>query len=108
MSIAVVLAAEMKSLLIGEAASPDMVRRIESELEQSPKVRRVIHMLTQHLGPDELLVGARLEFDPSLSMSQLADAIDACETRVRAAVPIATVIYLEPDVLRPSAAAARS
>ncbi len=107
-SIAIVLAVEMKSLLIGEAASPDMVRRIEAELEQSPKVRRVIHMLTQHLGPDELLVGVRVEFDPSLSMPELANAIDACAARVRSAVPIATVIYLEPDVRRRSAPAKRS
>lgn len=96
--IAGVLAREMKSLLIGEAAEPATVRRIEADLAESPEVRRVVHMLTQHLGPEELLVGARVEFDPALSMTELADAIDACEARVRAAVPIATVIYLEPDI----------
>ncbi|MBA3328960.1 MAG: cation diffusion facilitator family transporter [Solirubrobacterales bacterium] len=105
-SIAIVLAIEMKSLLIGEAATPDMVSRIQVELEQGAEVHRVIHMLTQHLGPEELLVGARVEFDPSLSMSELAGAIDACEARVRAAVPIATVIYLEPDLSAGEAVAA--
>ncbi len=97
--IAIVLAIEMKSLLIGEAASPEMIERIQAELEESPDVRRVIHMLTQHLGPEELLVAAKLEFDRSLSMVELARGINACEARVRAAVPIATIIYLEPDLV---------
>lgn len=100
-SIAIVLAVEMKSLLIGEAAAPDTIQRIEAELERSPSVRRVIHMLTQHLGPDELLVAAKVEFDPSLSMVGLAGAINACEARVRSAVPIASVVYLEPDLFAP-------
>ena len=98
-AIAIVLAIEMKSLLIGEAATPDVVRRIEAEIAQEPAVRRVIHMLTQHLGPDELLVAAKVEFDSALSMGDLAGAIDACEARVRSAVPIARVIYLEPGLL---------
>ncbi len=103
-SIAIVLAIEMKSLLIGEAASPETIRRIESELGQSPGVARILHMMTQHLGPDDLLVAAKLEFDPSLSVAELAVAINGCEARVRAAVPIARLIYLEPDL---SAAADR-
>lgn len=101
--IAIVLAIEMKSLLIGEAASPEVSERIETELRQSSGVRRVIHMLTQHLGPDELLVAAKVHFNPSLSVADLAEAIDACEARIRSAVPIATVIYLEPDLSRDQA-----
>jgi cation diffusion facilitator family transporter len=100
-SIAIVLAIEMKSLLIGEAAAPEMIRRIETELAQTAGVQRVIHMLTQHLGPEELLVAAKLEFDHSLSMVELADAINACEARVREAVAITAVIYLEPDLTKP-------
>lgn len=99
MAIAIVLAIEMKSLLIGEAASPHVVQRIEAEMTQEPGVRRVIHMLTQHLGPDELLVAAKVEFDPALSTAELTAVINACEARVRSAVPIARVIYLEPDLL---------
>lgn len=95
-SIAVVLAIEMKSLLLGEAASPQTIGLIESELHESPAVRRVRHMLTQHLGPDDLLVAAELEFDPSLSVAELADAIDSCQARVRVAVPVARLIYLMP------------
>ncbi len=97
-AIAVVLAIEMKSLLMGEAASPETIRRIEAELEQGPGVQRLIHVLTQHLGPDELLVAAKVEFDPSLSIAGLAGAINGCEGRVRSAVPSAKFIYLEPDI----------
>jgi cation diffusion facilitator family transporter len=96
--IAIVLAVEMKSLLIGEAAAPDVIARIESELVAEPAVRGVIHMLTQHMGPEDLLVAAKLDFDPTLSTAEVAAAIDACEARVRAAVPIARLIYLEPDL----------
>ena len=97
--IAVVLAIEMRSLLIGEAASPDLQARIEAEFERGPGVRRVIHVLTQHLGPDELLVAAKLEFDPSLTTQQLVEAIDAIEKSVRTTAGAgAARIYVEPDV----------
>jgi len=95
-AIAIVLAIEMKSLLMGEAASPEVAQRIEGELEQSPGVRRVISVLTQHLGPEDLLVAAKVQFDTALSMAELAETIDGCEARVRGAVPIAEFIYLEP------------
>src|SRR4051812_19861571 len=77
--IAFVLAVEMRSLLIGESATPELQRRIEAEFERAPGVRRVIHLLTQHLGPEELLVAAKLEFDPALTTVQLVEAIDAAE-----------------------------
>ena len=98
--IAVTLVVEMKSLLIGEAASPATVAEICRAMESSDQVREVIHLRTQHLGPDELLVGAKLEFDLDLDLPGLARAIDAVEERVRAAVPDARVIYIEPDVAR--------
>jgi cation diffusion facilitator family transporter len=97
--IAVVLATEMRSLLIGESASPELQRRIEAEFERSDSVRRVIHVLTQHIGPEELLVAAKVEFDPGLTTVQLVDAINACERRVRATAGVGTArIYVEPDI----------
>jgi cation diffusion facilitator family transporter len=99
--IAVTLVVEMKSLLIGEAASPAIERKIRGAMESADTVRRVIHMRTQHLGPDELLVGAKLEFDSDLDFREVADAIDEVEASVREAVPTARVIYLEPDIIRP-------
>jgi cation diffusion facilitator family transporter len=100
--IAIVLAVEMKSLLIGESASAQMEHAIRAAIEDGPDVRRVIHLRTLHLGPDELLVAAKVELDAP-SVSDVASAIDATETRIRAAVPIARVIYLEPDLYRSDA-----
>jgi cation diffusion facilitator family transporter len=100
--IAIVLAIEMKGLLIGESASPGEVAEIERALLQTPNVRRVIHMKTQHVGPDELLVAAKLDVDPTISMAELATSINAAEQALRAAVPIAKLVYLEPDIRQPA------
>jgi divalent metal cation (Fe/Co/Zn/Cd) transporter len=97
--VAVILIVETKSLLVGEAAAPAQVRRIEAGLN-GPGVERVIHLRTMHLGPDELLVGAKLAMAPGASLRDVAVAIDAAEQRVRDAVPSARVIYLEPDLDR--------
>ena len=97
--IAVILVVETKSLLIGESASPEDRQRIAEAIEGAPHVRRLLGMRTLHLGPDELLVGAKVEFDRGLTVPAIAVAINACEARIRAAVPIACVIYLEPDLL---------
>jgi cation diffusion facilitator family transporter len=97
-TIAVILVVEMKSLLIGESARPEQQRAILDAIEETAGVRRLIHMRTLHLGPDELLVAAKLELTGSLSMREAADVIDAAEGRIRSAVPIARVIYLEPDL----------
>jgi cation diffusion facilitator family transporter len=104
-TIAVILVIEMKSLLIGESASADQQRAILGAIEETPGVRRLIHMRTLHLGPDELLVAAKLELADSLSVREVADAIDAAEGRVRSAVPIARVIYLEPALFSAAEAA---
>lgn len=104
-TVAVILVVEMKSLLIGEAAGPEQQRLILGAIEETPGVRRVIHMRTLHLGPDELLVAAKIELAGSLGVRETADAIDAAEGRIRSAVPIARVIYLEPDLYRAAQAA---
>jgi cation diffusion facilitator family transporter len=98
--IAVVLAIEMKSLLLGEGASREDRESIHDALLTTPTVRRVIHLRTQHFGPDQILVAAKLEFDPTLSFEQLTREIDVAEARVRQRVPTAKLIYLEPDVFR--------
>ncbi len=96
--IAIVLAIEMKGLLIGESATDADLAKIVATLEGADGVRRLIHLRTQHLGPEEVLVAAKLEFEPNLSAGDLAAAINGAETTLRAAVPIARVIYLEPDL----------
>jgi divalent metal cation (Fe/Co/Zn/Cd) transporter len=100
--IAVVLAKEMKSLLIGESAAPGVTAAIRAALEAAPQVQRVIHLRTLHLGPEDLLVAAKIELDASLRFADVARAIDAAEARVRERVPAARMIFLEPDVMRPA------
>lgn len=98
--VAVILAVEMKSLLIGEGAGPEVDARIEQALLSGGQIERVIHLRTLHLGPDELLVGAKIAVAGASRVADLARGIDDAEARVRAAVPIARVIYLEPDLDR--------
>jgi cation diffusion facilitator family transporter len=98
--IAVVLAIETKSLLIGESAAPTQVTAIENALDATPGVERIIHLRTMHLGPDELLVGAKVATMPGSTATEIAGAIDDAEARIREAVPIARVIYIEPDIDR--------
>ena len=98
--VAIVLAVETKSLLLGESATPEAQERIASALRGTPGIARIIHMKTLHLGPEELLVGAKIAVTSSDTAAQVATAIDAAEAAVRAAEPQATVIYLEPDIDR--------
>jgi divalent metal cation (Fe/Co/Zn/Cd) transporter len=93
-----VLAVEMKSLLIGESASRKQVEAIRAAIEIEPDVIQLIHLRTLHLGPDELLVGAKVELLHDLTMVEVADAIDRIERNVRANVPEARVMYIEPDI----------
>ena len=97
--IAIILIIEMKSLLIGEGATPAVLRRICTSLQDGP-VQRVIHLKTQYLGPEELLVAAKIALAPGMPVEDVARAIDEAEARTRAAVPEARVIYLEPDLDR--------
>lgn len=98
-AVAFVLAVEMKSLLIGEAASPSDVERIRTALVDGD-ITRVIHLRTMHLGPESVLVAAKVGVPPDADMAQVARAIDAAEERVRAAVPDVALMYLEPDLYR--------
>lgn len=101
--IAIVLMVEMKSLLIGEGATATQEKAILDALAGTDDVERVIHCRTQYLGPEELLVAAKIAITPSAELPRVAATIDAAERRVRAAVPIAQVIYLEPDLDRSAA-----
>jgi len=97
--IAIVLIIEMKSLLIGEGARPPVLAAIVDGLKGGA-VQDVIHLRTQYLGPEELLIAAKIALRPGLPMEDVAREIDEAEARVRAAVPAARMIYLEPDLER--------
>jgi cation diffusion facilitator family transporter len=98
--VAMVLAVEMKGLLIGEAASREAVEAIRAALVDGTTVLRVIHLKTMHLGPEELLVAAKVAVAPGLALPAVARAIDAAELRVRSVEPLARQMYLEPDLDR--------
>jgi len=98
--VAVVLGLETSSLLVGEGASAEDSGHIRSALEATPGVESLIHMKTLYLGPEELLVGAKIAVAANASGKQIADIINAAEAAIRSNVPAARVIYLEPDVKR--------
>ncbi|WP_239405675.1 cation diffusion facilitator family transporter [Frankia sp. Cj3] len=100
LAVAVIVAVETQAMLVGEAATPAMVAAIRDALAESPHITRVIHLRTLHLGPDELLVAAKIGMDVTLTLPAVAYAIDSAEARLRAAVPIARRVYLEPDIAR--------
>jgi cation diffusion facilitator family transporter len=102
--IAIVLAIEMKSLLIGESASEEDEAAIAAAIVAADSVKVLIDLRTEHIGPESILVAAKVQFDQDLTMRQLADVVDAVEADIRAAVPDVSRIFLEPDVVRPMTA----
>ena len=100
-AVAIVLGIETKSLLLGESASDAAVRRIVDAVTGTEGIDRVIHLKTMHLGPDELLVAAKVAVPAAESAADVAAAIDAAEASIRSVEPIARLIYLEPDIARP-------
>ena len=95
-AIATVLAREMKSLLLGESAGETDRSAIVEAITSTPGVASLVHLRTQHLGPDEILVGARVAFDLSLDAAGVAAVVDVVEQHVKRAVPSAGPIYVEP------------
>ena len=98
--VAVILGVEMKSLLMGETASPENRIALSRALRGADHVRDVIYMHTEHVGPEVILVAAKVIFDPALHADQVSRAIDAAEEKMRAAVPHAKFIFIEPDTAR--------
>lgn len=98
--IAVILMIEMHSALIGEGATPREDDAIRTALQKTDHIDRVIHLRTQYMGPDDMLVGAKIALAAGTDLPTVAATIDAAEVAIRAAVPAATVIYLEPDLDR--------
>lgn len=96
--VAIVLGVETKSLLVGEGANAGDVALIRTAINADPQVESLIHMKTLYLGPEELLLAAKVAFPPKMTLQDVAVAIDELEARVRDAVPIARQIYIEPDV----------
>ena len=96
--VAIVLGMETKSLLVGEGANDDDLQKIEQAILDGPEAERIIHMKTLYLGPDELLVAAKVGFHGDQSLLEVSTATNIIERRVREAVPAARIIYIEPDI----------
>jgi cation diffusion facilitator family transporter len=107
-TVAIVLGIETKSLLVGEGATRADVDRIRDAFNASARVEALIHLKTLYLGPDELLVAAKVAFPKATKATEIARAINEVETEIRTAVPVARVIYIEPDIYLPSGAGAPS
>jgi len=101
-AIAIVLGIETKSLLVGEGAGQADHDRIVDAINAGDEIEKIIHMKTLYLGPDELLVAAKIALNANKPLREVADDIDAIEARIREAVPVARVVYIEPDVYRPA------
>lgn len=95
--IAIVLSIEMRSLLIGESATPETIAKLKKCIQDQPDILNLLVLKTQHLGPEELLVVIEAEFSKDLSSDELCDAINRLEERIQEEVPIAKKIYVEPD-----------
>jgi divalent metal cation (Fe/Co/Zn/Cd) transporter len=100
-TVAIALAIETKSLLLGEAASLDAIARIEGALTSTPGVEQIIHMKTLHLGPEEVLVAAKIAVGPQASATDVTETINLAEINIRGAEPMVTALYLEPDIYDP-------
>lgn len=98
--VAITLAIETRSLLLGESATPEAVSAITASLASAAGVQRVIHLKTLHLGPDEVLVAAKIAVEPTESAARVAEVIDNAEAAIRATNPMVTALYLEPDIDR--------
>jgi cation diffusion facilitator family transporter len=98
--VAITLAIETKSLLLGEAAGPECIQRIEGALTATSGVERIIHMKTLHLGPEEILVAAKIGVSTAASAAEVAETIDRAEVAIREAEPMVTALYLEPDIYK--------
>lgn len=101
LAIAGLLAIEMKSLLVGEAATPRILSTLRSTMGKEPQLRRLIYLRTLHLSPDELLVAAKIEFTPDLTFQGVVEAIDRIEARVYERLPNVRILHIEPDIYQP-------
>ena len=102
-AIAVVLTTEMASMIVGESALPADESKIREALESEPLVDRLIHLRTLYIGPDEILVAAKIAIGGADTGREIAEGIDAAERAIRLAVPEAVYVFIEPDIDRGAA-----
>ncbi len=97
MVVAVLIARDTHSLLIGERATPEMERAAQRITEGTAGVLQVTQLLTMHLGPDFIVLAMKVAFAPDLSVGRLEEVINEVERRIRGAEPQMKKIFVEPD-----------
>jgi cation diffusion facilitator family transporter len=86
-------------MLIGRAADPDEQRVITREIESTPGVDQVLELLTMHLGPEELIVAAKVAFTDDISADEAEDLADGLDRRLRERLPLIRHVFLDPTQL---------
>ena len=98
--IAIVLVIELKGLLVGESADSVDHERLRTMLSDSRGVLSVLDLRTEYVGPDEILVAAKLEFDHSMSGDDVSRAINEMEAVIRSGFRERLLLFIEPDLRR--------
>ena len=96
---AIRLGADNRELLIGKAADPGQLAVIRSQIETAPGVSAVLDLLTMHLGPDHLIIAAKVAFDDNLSADTAEDVADSIDARLSAELPVIPHVFLDPTQL---------
>ena len=98
--VAIFLAIEVKSLLVGEAADPEIEAAARKIAGEDPNLERVLHLVTIQQGPGEVLVAMKVSFSSRLGIDDVSRSINEFEARLRAVRPEVRWIYVEPDIPR--------
>lgn len=98
--VAIFLGIETRSLLIGESADPKLINKVNTIFNSEENINRVIHLRSLQLGPDDILLAAKIEFDSRLNTKEVSNLINAIESEIRSAHPIIKKIYIEPDIYK--------
>jgi cation diffusion facilitator family transporter len=107
--VAVKLGLDSKELLIGRAASPEIERMIREQIESRPGVDALLELLTMHMGPDSLIVAARVALKDELGADEAEDLADDVDRRLSERLPLQSHVFIDPTQTRqaPPAAARR-
>jgi cation diffusion facilitator family transporter len=98
MAVGRVVNGETQSLLVGESAAPEVVEGIRDAIAGTPGIAGVRELRTIHVGPDDLVVAARISVDAASTATAITRSIEEGERRVRAVVPFRTVVSIEPRI----------
>jgi cation diffusion facilitator family transporter len=99
-AVAVKLAMDSREMLIGRAASPEMERVIREEIESRPGVDALLELLTMHMGPDSLIVAARVALNDELNADEAEDLADDLDSRLSEKLPLQPHVFIDPTQTR--------